>query len=276
MSINLHSQLKPSKMKKKISCAGMPFLLLFIGLVFNCNTALHAQGITVYQYRRVDADKMDEFIKRETTYWSKVAQKAIDGGKMSFWALLMKVGGADEPNAPNVLFVNTFPDIDTDLSDVFNAAKVFPGVPLSKIDTYGMSTVIGEYFLRDQGWQQGANVNADKDFKYIKMNYHNSTDPISFNAIEVNNWGPFIKAAMDKNQTAQKAWGNALVLSPTGGAMKFNCLSYDLYSSLQTALVEKWSPDTKFPTSGLDSLQKISSNPPITFIYKIVKVVAKN
>src|SRR5437879_973981 len=144
-------------MKKKFFFAAVPFIL-FIGLVINCNTTLHAQGITVYQYRRVDPGKMEEFLKRETTYWSKVAQKAIDGGKMTFWAVLAKVGGVDELNSPNVLFVNTFPNMDTDLSDVFNAAKVFPGVPMSKIDTYSMSTVLSEYFVQDQGWQQVANV----------------------------------------------------------------------------------------------------------------------
>lgn len=262
-------------MKKRILSAAIPFILSFVGLVFNCSSALHAQEITVYQYRRVDPAKMDEFLKRETTYWSKVAQKAIDGGKMSFWAVLAKVGGVNEPNSPNVLFINTFPRMDLDLSDVFNATKVFPNIPISKMDTYGMSTVLSEYFLQGQGWQEVAKANPDKDYKFVKMNYHNSTDPATFNAIEIRNWGPFIKAAMDKNQTAQKAWGNAIILSPTGGDMKFNCLSYDLYATLQSALLEKWSPDTKFPTSGLDSLQKISVNPPITFIYEVVKVVAK-
>jgi len=262
-------------MKKRILFAAVPFILCFTGLVFNCTTTLHAQNITVYQYRRVDPAKMDEFLKRETTYWSKVAQKAIDGGKMTFWAVLAKVGGVNEPNSPNVLFINTFPNMDANLSDVWNAAKVFPGVPMAKMDTYGMSTVIGEYFLQEQGWQEVAKVNPDKDYKFVKMNYHNSIDPASFNAIEIRNWAPFIKAAMDKNQTVQKAWGNAIVLSPTGGEMKFNCLSYDLYPTLQSALLEKWSPDTKFPIAGLDSLQKISVSQPMTFMYEIVKVVAK-
>jgi hypothetical protein len=72
----------------------VPFILCFIGLVLNCSTTVHAQGITVYQYRRVDPAKMDEFLKRETTYWSKVAQKAVEGGKMSFWAVLAKVGAS--------------------------------------------------------------------------------------------------------------------------------------------------------------------------------------
>lgn len=263
-------------MKKKIYCMAMTAMLFFAGVTFNSINALYAQEITVYQYRHVDPAKMDEFIKRETTYWSKVAKKAIDGGKMTFWALLEKEGGTDLENSPNVLFVNTFPNIDADLSDVFNAAKLFPGVPMTKMDTYSMSTVTGEYFLQNQGWQEVAGVNADKDFKFIKMNYHNSTDPQSFDSIEINTWGPFIKAAMDKKQTEQKAWGNAVVLSPSGGMMKFNCLSFDLYSSMQAALLEKWSPDVQFPTEGLASLQKIAVNPPMSFIYRIVKVEAKN
>ena len=65
-------------------------------------TPLHAQppanAITVYQYRHVPDSKIDEFIKRETTYWSKVAKKAVDNKKMTFWALLEKVGGYDLPN----------------------------------------------------------------------------------------------------------------------------------------------------------------------------------
>lgn len=254
----------------------MPAMVLLISFVFNSSNTLHAQEITVYQYRHVDPAKMDEFIKRETTYWSKVAKKAIAGGKMSFWALLEKEGGTDLATSPNVLFVNTFPNVDVDLSDVFNPVKLFPGVPMSKMDTYSMSTVTGQCFVQNQGWQEVAGVNADKDFKYIKMNYHNSTNPQAFDSIEIKAWGPFIKSAMDKKQTEQKAWGNAIVLSPNGGAMKFNCLSFDLYTTMQAALLEKWSPDTQFPTAGLEALQKIAVEEPMSFIYRIVKVEAKN
>jgi len=41
-----------------------------------------SQDISVYQYRKVDNDKVDEFIKRETEYWSQVAQKAVDDGNL--------------------------------------------------------------------------------------------------------------------------------------------------------------------------------------------------
>ena len=98
----------------------------------------------------------------------------------------------------------------------------------------------------------------------------------AFNLIEKNHWGPFIKTAMDNNQTKQTGWGNTIVLAPTGGDMKFNSLSFDLFPTLQSALMSTFSADTKFPTAGLDSLQKISLNQPIREIYRVVKVVSKN
>jgi len=50
--------------------------ILFTGLSFTSP----AQPITVYQYRQVPDDKIEEFIKRETTYWSKVAEKVLKKG----------------------------------------------------------------------------------------------------------------------------------------------------------------------------------------------------
>src|SRR5258705_12791177 len=88
--------------------------------------------ITTYQYRHVPDEKIDEFIKRETTYWSKVAQKAVDNKKMSFWALLEKIGGYDLLNSSNFLFINTFPDIYAVYrGEVFNASAIFPDIQMN-------------------------------------------------------------------------------------------------------------------------------------------------
>ena len=108
------------------------------------------------------------------------------------------------------------------------------------------------------------------------MVYHNSSDPNNFVAMENRHWAPFIKSAMDNKQTAQVAWGNAIVLDPSGPDVKFNSVSYDLFPTLQTALLQNWDPGTKFPTTGLDSLTKISATIPGREIYRIVKVEAKN
>ena len=45
------------------------------------------QSVTIFQYRQVPPDKVAEFVHRETTYWTKVAQKAVDAKKMTLWVL---------------------------------------------------------------------------------------------------------------------------------------------------------------------------------------------
>ena len=74
--------------------------LLFV-LLLSILGSLAAQPVSIYQFRRVDQDKIGEFIHRETTYWSQVAQKAVDDGKLSAWILFQKVGGSDLENASN-------------------------------------------------------------------------------------------------------------------------------------------------------------------------------
>jgi hypothetical protein len=74
-------------MKKQRVYKRLPAVVLFLVLILSATNTLVAQGITTYQYRRVPSDKQAEFIKRETTYWSKVAQKAIDNGTLTFWGL---------------------------------------------------------------------------------------------------------------------------------------------------------------------------------------------
>jgi hypothetical protein len=263
-------------MKKSICFNQLRVFILIIAFMLGSVYTVRSQDITTYQYRHVDPSKAAEFVKRETTYWSKVARKAIDDGKMSFWALLEKVGGTEMATASNYMFVNSWPDLNADLSGVFDPSKLFPGVPMSKISTDAMSTVTGEVFVMDDGWVEAAKVDPAKDFQYVLLNYHNSSNPSEFNRLEKAHWGPFIKAAMDNNQVDQKAWGNSLVLNPTGGNMKFNCLSVDLYSNIKSALMPTWSPTVVFPNAGLDSLQKISLDPPARILYRIVKMEGKS
>ncbi len=111
-----------------------------------CNVQLQAQ-VTSYQYRKVPDDKIEEFIKRETTYWSKVAQKAMDNKKMTFWALLEKVGGFDLMNSSNYLFINTFPNIDSAM-EIWGTVEQVAGVPMSQMETGSISTTPASFFYR--------------------------------------------------------------------------------------------------------------------------------
>jgi hypothetical protein len=238
--------------------------------------AFHLQPfaqITTYQYRHVPDDKINEFIKRETTYWSKVAEKAVKDKTMTFWALLEKVGGYDLPNSSNFLFVNTFPDIDK-IGDVFSNVESVAGVKMEEMETNSISTTTSQFFLHDEGWAQDAKAVPEKDFNYVVMVYHNTNYADSLINLEKKYWSPFIQKAMDNNQTPQMAWGNAIVLAPLGENIKFTTVSYDLYKTLQEALRPVWDPKTALPTKGLGMIGKLESDRRGISVYRVVKVVS--
>jgi len=245
-------------------------LIIFLLTVFQLTS--FAQ-ITVYQYRHVPDDKIDEFVKRETAYWSKVAEKAVKDKTMTFWALLEKVGGYDLPNSSNYLFINTFPNVDK-VNDVFSNVEATAGVKISEMETGSMSTTTSEFFLHDEGWAQDAKANPPSDFNYVVMVYHNTEYADSLIGLEKKYWSPFIKKAMDNDQTTQMAWGNARVLAPAGDNIKFTTVSYDLYKTLQEALMTTWDPKAVLPTKALNMINKLEVSRRGIAIYRIVKVVA--
>ena len=247
-------------------------LLLTACLTFHSFASAQDPGITTYQYRRVPEGKISEFVKRETTYWSKVAQKAVDEKKLTFWALLEKVGGYDLPNSSNFLFINTYPDVDQ-VGDVWGKAEAITGMKLAQIETNSFSTTTNMFFLHDESWAQAAKAVPPKDFNYVVMVYHNTNYPDSLINLEKTFWKPFIQKAMDNNQTAQVAWGNAIVLSPLGDNIKFNTVSYDLYKKLGDALMPRFGTATDLPTDGLTKIGNIEINRRGSVVYRVVKVV---
>jgi hypothetical protein len=256
---------------KRMSC-----ILFITAFIFLNHQKLNAQAnrsVTVYQYRHVPDDKAAEFVKRETTYWSKVAEQAVKDKKMSFWALLEKQGGYDLPNSSNYLFINTFPDIDK-VGEVFTNVEKIAGVPMAKMETGSMSTTTSQFFLHDEGWVQDAKADPAKDFNYVIMVYHNTNYADSLINLEKKIWGPFIQKAMDNNQTPQIAWGNAVVLAPMGDNIKFTTVSYDLYKNLLDALMPTWDPKVVFPSEGLSQINNLELTRRGISIYRIVKVVS--
>ena len=236
------------------------------------STGASSQSITVYQYRHVPPEQMSEFIERETKYWSVVAQKAIDNGKLEFWALLVKQGVYDAPNTSNVLFINTFKDIN-DTEGIWDISAVFPDTPVEKMSTYDIGYVTHLFYLKDEAWEQASHADPQKDFNYVVMTYHNSSNPTQFIALEKEHWAPFIKKAMDSKKTTQVGWGNARVLSPSGENIKANTVSFDLYPNLKEVLMPTWDEDVVFPEEGLNKLGEITLNRRGRQVYRIVKAV---
>ena len=231
------------------------------------------KDITFYQYRKVAPDKVEEFIKRETTYWGEVAKKAMEKGNLRFWALLEKVGGSDVQNEANFLFINTYADVDN-VGPIWNSATtLFPKVPMAQMETGSMSKTTSEYFLSAQAWEQKDKTTFN-DHKYIVMVYHNSTNPGQLISLEKKHWAPFIKSIMNSGQTSQIAWGNAFLLAPTGGDVKFNTVSYDLYANLKEALYPTWDEKIVLPQEGLNEIEKLEGpKGRYSEVYRIVKVV---
>jgi hypothetical protein len=259
-------------MKKHINLSGQ-IRKISLAMVLFTGIQVYAvgQGITVYQYRHVPADKVDEFINRETTYWSEVAEKAMAKGNITFWALLQKMNGYDLPNSSNFLLVNTYADIDA-AAEVWNPADAFPGVSMDMMETNSLSTVTTMAFVLDQGWEQAADAQPE-DFKYLNMIYHTASNPGQLIQLEKDHWGPFVKKAMDEKKTTQVGWGNAVIISPTGEDVKFNTVSYDVYPSLKEALTPTMADDIVFPEQGLEEIMNIESGPRSSVIYRLVKVV---
>lgn len=258
---------------------GMIYRIFVTILILSFQSSLFAQvvqdrSISVYQYRRVPDDKRDEFIKRETTYWAKVAENAAKQKKMTFWGLFEKVGGYDLPNSSNFLFINTFPNID-DVGDVFTSSKIesIAGVKMAAMETGSMSATTSEFFLHSEQWAQHSKAVPEKDFKYVVMVYHNTNNQDSLLNLENIHWKPFIQKAMNDGQTPQMAWGNARVLAPFGDNIKFTTVSYDLYRTLHDALYPNWDPKTVFPNSGLEMINKMELNRRGIAVYRVVKVV---
>jgi len=263
-------------MKNNFSKAVVTGLVITIFLS-SITSAQEQRQISVWQYRQVKPENTEEFIKRETTYWSEVAKKALDKGNLTFWALLQRVGGYDLENSSNFIFINTYNDIDA-IGNIWSEDAVkaaFPNVPMNKIETGTLSKTTSVFFLHAMGWQQVEKAVPANDFKFIKLNYITSSAPGNLIELENKHWAPFIKKAMESGQTTQKAWGNAIVLSPRSQEINANSVSYDLYPNLKEALYPKWDEKTVLPNDGLTEIGKLELIRRGEVVYRIVKVVSK-
>ena len=259
---------KPNFAKAKliliICCLTFPLMLL-------AQDEEENKAVTIYQYRQVDPENVEEFIKRETTYWSEVAKKGMEKGNLQFWALLQKVGGFDMPNSPNFLFINTFKNID-EMAGTWDPAAVFPDVDMEEMETNSISTTMHNIFVQSRNWVEKEGVNPDESFNYVQITYHSSSAPAQYISLEKEHWEPMVKKAMDEGKTPQVAWGNSIVLSPTGGKIKYNTLSFDMYSSLSDALTGGFEEGVEIPEELFEKLGEIQINPRLSYIYRVVKV----
>lgn len=225
--------------------------------------------IGVLQYRHVPQENIEEFLHLETTYWSAVAQKAIDEGKMEYWAIWQKVGGWNLDEGTNFLFVNVFKDTGAldNLAGVWDPRQVFPEMRPEDLDTGRLSTVHHQVFIESV-------LNAgDMQPKFMRINYYDVSDGARFLERETA-WHEFITEHIKNEKTDVTSWRLARVMMPMGESIPFNAMTMDGYQKLSSALSPYFDPETEFPailqeTGESRSVDRIST-------YALVKAASRD
>ncbi len=213
-----------------------------------------AQTITTHQYRRVAPENMQEYLKRETTYWAKWAEKEVTTGNLTFWAILQKVGGIDQDTSPNILIINRYNDIDKG-ADWSSITAMFPDVKMKDIDTWDISTNVHQLFLTDLPNHIRAENFSSDDSNYVRLIYHDVKNLGQHLTFESEKWKPMVEQAMKDGKTTMKGWGNQTIISPVTSTFTYSSYSYDIFSSMQDALLPAFSEDLTVPDGFWDGFQ---------------------
>lgn len=233
-----------------------------------------AQPISSHQYRRVAPENMQEYLKRETTYWAKFAESEIKKGNMTFWAILQRMGSENMEKDPNILIINTFKDIDKG-ADWASVDAMFPDVKMEDIQTNTLSINTSQVLLRGlDNHTEVADADIDRDFKYVKIIYHNVKDQAKHLAFEAEKWKPLVEKAMAEGKTTMKGWGNAVILLPESEKFQYNTQSYDLFTTAHAALSPAFSEDFEIPEGFFDGLEENYDGPRDVHLYRVVAVRA--
>lgn len=244
-------------------------LALFLSFQFS-----NAQQVTTYQYRTVKQSDMDEYIKRETTYWSKLAESEVKKGNLTFWAVLERVDGVNLDKSSNILLINTFNDIDASNSIWGGITDLFPNVKMENIETFSRSTTTARIFVRGQNHVQGNNVNSDEDFKFVRIIYHNNKNVGKHLTFESEKWKPMIQKAMNEGKTSVKGWGNSIIVSPQSTKFPYNTMSYDLFTTMHEALSPAFSDDMTIPDGFFSDIENNYDGVRNSHLFRIIQVVA--
>lgn len=239
-------------------------ILLFAALLF---VFISYAQVAYLQYRHVPSDRNQEFIEKETKYWSKVAKAAIDKGLMTGWSLWRKVS-VTNPEAPNYVFVNSFASIDKiDQSAVWSSENVNQmGVSPEMVETDSFTTTVFDCWAQLEDVIQG-------DYKYAIVNYAKPASLGGF--IEENKtlWKPFHQSNITNKTMGMTSWGIMSVIYPQGNEARFSCLTWDGFNSMADVMkyLRYQSPsETPGPFADIMSKSNMGEILPDGFEYSLV------
>ena len=184
-------------------------------VVFSFIISINAIGqVSTHLYLNVPYENRAEFERLEIDYWSKIAKKGIEDGKMSGWGLLRTVGF---DNVTHVI-VNTFTSVEQALnsSSIWDPSVI--GMDSRDINTGNLRKTIAVV-----NYQNEVSMNTNKPTKFTIFNYGCPNDLGAFIKENKTLWKGVHEKM--KNSTKMTSWGVHTRIHPKGS---------DTYSSVWT------------------------------------------
>ena len=196
---------------------------LLVTLLFFSFQNIVAQ-VSTHIYLNVPIENRAKFERLEMDYWSKVAKKRIDAGKMKGWGLQRAIG---IDNATHVI-VNTFDSVEQAL-DISGWDPSVIGMDAREINTSGLGTI-----LAVNQYQEEARIDGDGSSNFTVFNYGNPTSIGAFVTEQKTLW----KGIIEKNRSKTKlnTWGAHTRIHPKGTATHSSVWTRDGFKTLADAM----------------------------------------
>ena len=197
-------------------------LIAFTLLCFNYSIA---QVVTL-MYVEVSSENQQRFERLEKDYWSQVARKAIDDGKMMSWIMLKEIS---IPGTHKYLFVNYFENLDqlSQASSIWNPEKI--GMNFEDIDTFGIKRIVNVEYWKAEGL-------VGESAKYVIMNYFSPANLEGFVTENLELWKPWFEKSIKNNLLKQTNWAIGTKIYPSGNQTGSFAITRDGFDSLSDAM----------------------------------------
>ena len=243
----------------------MKNLLFILFLLFsNLSTA---QVVTL-MYVEVSNENQQRFERLEKDYWSQIAKKAIDDGKMMSWIMLKEIS---IPGTHKYLFVNYFENLEqlNQSSSIWNPEKI--GMNFEDIDTFGIKRIVNVEYWKAEGL-------VGESAKYVIMNYFSPANLEGFVTENLELWKPWFEKNMKNNRLKQKNWAIGTKIYPSGNQSGSSAITRDGFDSLSDAMEAlSYQPMTNSMYTSILEKSKMNEYVPNGFdkrvLYELIKRV---
>jgi hypothetical protein len=224
---------------------------------------LSAAQVVTLMYVEVSNENQQRFERLEKDYWSQIAKKAIDDGKMSSWIMLKEVS---VPGVHRYLFANYYEDLTqlTQGASIWNPEVI--GMNIADIETNSIKTIINvEYYKAEAALGESANY-----FTPINLE--------GFVTEELQLWKPWFENNMKNKRIKQKNWAVGTKIYPSGNHSGSSAITRDGFDNLSDAMEAlSYQPISNTIYSSIMKKSKMNEYVPNGFdkrvIYELIKRV---